>query len=99
VLGHGRVPRVARQEDAVWSVKECLRCGKPLHGDDARLPDGTTRRWYRPRLDMLYCSNACRQAAYRKKKKKKKKKKAASATTSRSAVRRRVGRWRKRRWS
>jgi hypothetical protein len=59
----------------VWQTTECLRCGQPLYGQwrtYERVWDGVpvTERWrWRRRRDALYCSNACRQAAYRLRKK------------------------------
>jgi len=52
----------------IWQVTECLRCGKPLYGGRAiwTAPDGSEYLARVPRRrDALFCSNACRQAAYR----------------------------------
>src|SRR5262245_21086889 len=56
----------------VWAITECLRCGKPLYNQYAEHTsrDGTVYRLVIPRRrDATYCSNACRQAAYRARKK------------------------------
>ncbi|MGZ6791297.1 MAG: hypothetical protein ACXVGQ_15435 [Mycobacteriaceae bacterium] len=46
-----------------FRTKWCAQCGRGIHGVDSGSPSGRSKRY-----DALYCSNACRQAAYRARK-------------------------------
>lgn len=46
-----------------WEYRDCARCGEPL----GVYPDGR-RRPHHESDSRAYCSNACRQAAYRERK-------------------------------
>ena len=51
--------------DSVWHIP-CRACGVCLMGRERKFT--RARIYFRHRLDRLYCSNACRQRAYRKRK-------------------------------